>query len=82
MSVEKITATVFKGGGRRWFTLQAAERSEARAAIKKRCECDRGSSFGPYEPSYICWYHKDPVRLQRIIHLYIVMFVRPRRGAA
>lgn len=33
-------ATVYRGGGRRWFTLAAACRADARIKIKSRCECD------------------------------------------
>lgn len=40
MSVRTSTATVFHGGGRRFFTLKAAVRGEAKAKIKTRCDCD------------------------------------------
>jgi hypothetical protein len=72
------TATVYVGGRRRWLTRRAAERAEAKAIIRKRCECSRPDAlFG--DPGYTCVYHHDPVRLQRIIHLLVVMFVRPCR---
>jgi len=40
MTVASEKATVYRGGGRRWFTLQAACNAEARAKINERCECD------------------------------------------
>lgn len=33
-------ATVYRGGGRRWFSLNAACRAEAKAIMKRKCECD------------------------------------------
>lgn len=73
MSVTIETATAYRGGGRRWFTRRAAERAEAKAIIKRRCECDGGNHV---TPPYSCMLHRDPVRLQRMIHLLVVMFVR------
>jgi hypothetical protein len=40
MQVTSESAKVYRGGGRRWFTLRAACRAEARAKMKARCECD------------------------------------------
>lgn len=71
--IRQETAAVFRGGGRRFFTRKAAERAEAKAAIRKRCECCDGDWETPPE---VCAYHRDPVRLQRIIHLLVVMFIR------
>lgn len=71
--IRQETAAVFRGGGRRFFTRKAAERAEAKAAIRKRCECCDGDWETPPE---ICTYHRDPERLQRIIHLLVVMFIR------
>jgi hypothetical protein len=34
------TATVYRGGGRRYFTKRAAIAAEARAKLKTRCDCD------------------------------------------
>lgn len=44
MSVSSETAKVYRGGGRRWFTLQAACNAQARAKIMERCECE------PFDP--------------------------------
>ena len=40
MSITREPATVFRGGGRRYFTLRAAARAEAKALINKHCHCD------------------------------------------
>ncbi len=40
MNVTIENAAVFRGGGRRWFTLRAACKAEARALLNKHCECD------------------------------------------
>jgi hypothetical protein len=55
------TATVYHGGGRRWFSLKAAANAEAGAKIKARCDCDDGlisemdRACGYY--SACCQYH-------------------------
>lgn len=69
-------ATVYRGGGRRWFTRKAAERAEARKAWKTRCECEEGNPAERY-PGYVCDIHSDPVKYARRISLYVAMFVRP-----
>lgn len=73
MGVKAETATVWRGGGRRWLTKLAAERAEARSTIKRRCECERGD--GNRYPDYICALHEDPARYQRMIRLLVAMFV-------
>lgn len=40
MPITAEQAAVFRGGGRRWFTLRAAARAEAKALINKHCHCD------------------------------------------
>ena len=50
------TATVWRGGGRRWFTKKAACRAEANALMRKRCECDPGDEV---TPGYACHYHDE-----------------------
>jgi hypothetical protein len=79
MGVQTSTTTVYHGGGRRWFTRFAAEKAEARAIIKKRCECDKGDDV---TPPYVCTYHNDTERYQRLVHLLVVMFVRPSPSPA
>lgn len=73
MGVWTEDAIVFRGGGRRWFTRKAAERAEARAAIKRRCECCGGDAV---TPAFVCAYHVNPVRFNRMVSLYAAMFVR------
>lgn len=50
------TATVYRGGGRRWFTKRAAARAIARDMIRKRCECEAGDHI---TPDVACHYHVD-----------------------
>lgn len=59
MPITAQQAVVFKGGGRRYLTLKAACKAEARALLKTRCECetiDHGSMG--YE-HLTCWYHEE-----------------------
>lgn len=51
MSIKIETAQVFRGGGRRWFTRQAAERAEARKAWKRVCECDESRHVALTDPT-------------------------------
>lgn len=75
MTVSAETATVYRGGGRRWLTRKAAERAEARAIIKLRCECSRSDpAIGYY--GYTCRYHADPDRYARMVRLLVAMFIR------
>lgn len=52
------TATVYRGGGRRWFTKMAACRAEAKARLKTRCECERPDPKHG-DGGYQCRYHRD-----------------------
>ena len=62
MIVTRETATVYRGGGRRWLTKASAIRAEAKARINARCACE------PYDretgaPASYCRYHtalEDP----------------------
>ena len=73
--IREEPATVFRGGGRRYFTRKAAERAEAKAIIRKRCECSDGDILsGDY--GYTCHYHNDPIKFERTVRLLTVMFVR------
>ena len=50
MAVTVETAAVFRSGGRRWLTLRAACAAEARAMLKKHCDCDYcEDDIGRYE---------------------------------
>lgn len=61
--INKEVATVYRGGGRRWFTPQAAANAEAGAAINARCECDNGDEV---TPPMVCDYHNDMERYAKI----------------
>lgn len=71
-------AEVYHGGGRRWFTLQAAANAEARQAIKARCECDQGDEV---TPPNVCEYHSDMERYVKIKRRLAKMAVRNYLGS-
>lgn len=52
------TATVYRGGGRRFFTKKAAFRSEAKARVRAKypCDCEAGSFI---DPPHDCGLHGD-----------------------
>lgn len=75
MIVETIQATVFKGGGRRFFTKKAAYHSAARAKIKTRCTCYAGSSY-PDGPGETCDYHEDMNRYMEILNRLAYIYKR------
>jgi hypothetical protein len=79
VSIATEAATVYRGGGRRWFTLKSACKAEARNRIKALCECDKGEiDYSPYgTPPYYCRYHQDeryPKILRRLTRLYIAAY--------
>ena len=63
MPVTTETATVYRGGGRRWFSKSAAINAEAKAAynaiVKSKHLCECGSQFidGFGEINDYCRYH-------------------------
>jgi hypothetical protein len=65
------TAKVYKANGRRFFTKRAACRAIAKQIINERCDCEPDDRWGDgscdLTPGIICWYHKDPDRLEKII---------------
>lgn len=71
------TATIYRGGGRRWFTKAAAEKAEARKLLKTRCECCTGDW---QTPAYTCPIHRDPARFDRMVRLTVAMVVRRATG--
>lgn len=72
-------ARVYRGGGRRWFTLKAAARAEAKAKIRARCDCYDGDEFTPSEP---CHYHADPDRFVALVDRFAHFIVRDYRRIA
>lgn len=68
MTIKSSTATVYFGGRRRYFTLAAAVRAEAREKINSRCDCVEGSSGRDWHsPPEACSYHADMVRWAKIM---------------
>lgn len=75
--VQTETAQVYRGGGRRFFTRKAAERSEAKSIIRTRCECEHGDGSPYGYPGQTCTYHAmAPQQFERLVHLLIIMFIR------
>lgn len=60
--VTSETATVYRGGGRRWFTIAAACRAEARKKVKKRWN-DAGLDVDDFDPDK---YQETVARLSRL----------------
>lgn len=59
-------ATVYRGGGRRWFSLESACRAEARAIIRKKCDCDTADDDIYGTIHLTCNLHK-PERYPKIV---------------
>lgn len=63
------TATVYRGGGRRWFSKKTAIKAEAakifRDRVKPLCDCD-SPEYGDFGsctyPGNICQYHDGTYR--------------------
>lgn len=67
MSIKATVATVYHGGNRRWFTLNAACRAEAKKILRVHCECSRGDWNGSQgTPGETCFYH-DPANYPRLV---------------
>jgi hypothetical protein len=79
MNVTPEPATVFRGGGRRWFTLRAACRAEARELLKKHCDCDYCDHEGWGREHLPCRLH-DSDRYPRIIKRLTDGYVRRYRA--
>jgi hypothetical protein len=59
MPVTSSQAVVYKGGGRRYFTLKSACKAEARALINTRCDCEH-MDHGPMGSEWLtCWWHEE-----------------------
>lgn len=76
MVVSREEATVYRGGGRRWLTQQAAYRAAAKAKIKSICECEQPDTLidpSGY-PGFTCSYHKDIDRFQKIVRRLVGLY--------
>jgi hypothetical protein len=74
MQITTEAATVYRGGGRRWFTKLSACRAEARAKIKARCACDTFDTGVYGTGSITCSLHnadRYPKILRRLTRIYM-----------
>jgi len=70
-------ATVYRGGGRRWFSAKAAAAAEARAKIKTKCDCDTADDDIYGTIHLTCDLHKPeryPKIVRRLARLYLAQF--------
>lgn len=79
MTVTTENAAVFRGGGRRWFTLRAACRAEAAALLRKHCDCDYFEDGAGQHCDLPCRLH-HPDRYPRIIKRLTDGYVRRYRA--
>lgn len=61
------TATVYRGGGRRYFSKRSACRAAARAKIKQRCDCETVDHGFMGVEQIACSYHSDMNRYEKMI---------------
>lgn len=72
-AVEAVTARVFKGGGRRFFSRAAAYRAEAKARMfqQRPCDCDPGTPGHYGADGNTCELHSmDTVRFAKLRDRY------------
>ena len=71
------TATVYRAGGRRWFTKRAAYRALAKEAVNKRCECEPDARWGngslDVTPGVTCQYHQNYERFAKLVRRYAAL---------
>lgn len=80
--IRASAATVYHGGGRRWFTLKGACSAEAKQRIRERkatCDCDyctHEEMPGCPDEEFPCTLHGDryPVALRRLTRMYIAAY--------
>lgn len=74
------TATVYRGGGRRWLTKRAACRAEARAKIKRDCGCDY-CDHGEYGREHLpCDRHANEERYQKMLRRLTRVYINASKG--
>lgn len=87
-TARKEKATVYWGGGRRWFSLKQAAKAEARWLLKQKCDCysDWGSYYSDPSNERVerCRYHKmeqhEWKKLRDRIARRIIFYWRKRHG--
>ena len=87
--VTREAAVVYRGGGRRWFTEQAAIRAAAKARILEHCECEGAEQdeYGRYTfGGFTCYLHRrldDPNSYaRRLFDRYVRWLNRCAKKAA
>ena len=78
MSVKASTTTVYKGGGRRWLTLETAVKAEAAAIIKRKHPTERSYTapdMSEHDPGFH-WTElpRSDVLLRRMCRLVMAEF--------
>lgn len=84
MSVTASTATVFRGGRRRYFTLKAAVRAEAKAKIKMHCfcdYCDHPEMPGAGREDLPCKYHDGSPYAMKVLRRLSRIYLAAYRAA-
>lgn len=72
--IAKENAQVFRGGGRRWLTKNAACRAEAKAKIRERCDCETVDHGHMGREHITCSYHADMGRFYKIVRRLARMY--------
>lgn len=80
MAITTEPAQVFRGGGRRYFTLRAAARAEAKALIKKHCHCDYVDHEGYGREHLPCWRHHE-INFEPLVEKLAARFIRNYRNS-
>lgn len=84
--IAKEAATVYRGGGRRFFTLRAACRAEAKALIFARwpCDCDADEPEVGYSGN-TCYAHQEHIygrflrRVERLVRRGFTEALKPNQ---
>lgn len=69
-------ATVYRGGGRRWFTLAAACRAQAKTKIKDNCMCDYIDHEGYGRQHLPCNYHDGSDHAEKVLRRLTRIYVK------
>lgn len=75
------TATVYRGGGRRWFSLRAACGAEARAVIKARYPSEK-ADYESGHMTYPGFYWRDLPNAEKMLRRLTRAYVFAAKSAA
>lgn len=82
--ITREVAKVYRGGGRRWFTVKAAANAEAWKRVNaKHCGCEPGD--GSNYPGYTCAMHRtggEAARVRNLVARYSRLLIRSFRTAS